>query len=143
MNNPSVMLPIDSQHGAVTMANMARREEFLQRLEDTGEAGVREGLRLGRYGADHKGWAELWIEDRDRSRSAEAKASQDELDRLHAVAARDSADAAALQASEAAEANRLARQANDKANTANTIATLAAIAAAISIAVSVIDAFID
>ena len=38
-----------------------RKSDFIARLEQTGEAGVRESLTLGRYGGDHIGWATLWL----------------------------------------------------------------------------------
>ena len=115
-----------------------RKSDFIARLEETGEAGVRESLALGRYGGDHTGWATLWLSGIEQAKAASAAASQEALARSQAIAARESADAAQVQAAEATEANRIARLALDKAQTANTIATLALIAALIAIVVSVI-----
>ena len=118
-----------------------RKSEFIARLEETGEEGVRENLTLGRYGGDHIGWATLWLAGIEQARAASAAASQEELARLQAAAARESADAAQVQAAEATEANRIAREARDEARTANPIATLALIAAVIAIAISSLAAF--
>ena len=120
-----------------------RKRQFFERLETTGEVGVRESLALKRYGGDHIGWATLWLAEKDQVRIESATAAQEGLARSQATAARDSADASRLQASEAAEANRIAREANTKADIANTISMLALIAAVVAIGVTVLDAFPD
>ena len=120
-----------------------RKQSFLQRLENEGEDKVRENIKLGRYGSDHLGWAELWISSRDQERLAAQIASQEELARLQAIAARDAADASRLQAEASEEANRIAREANQTAHKANMIAMLALIAAIIAIAATILDVFVD
>lgn len=134
----------------------ADQEAFYQRLEATPEADVRYNVRHGGYTGRHKRWADQWVSELDHTRalaerekeiSAATEASA--LNRAMAIAAREAADASRVQAEAAEEANRLAREANDiarranaKADTANTVATLAAITAVVSIAATIISAFV-
>lgn len=110
-----------------------RKRQFLQRLENRSEAGVREDLELRRYGGDHIGWAKLWLADLEQERATALTASNEELIRSQAAAtsARMQAEAAKESNRIASEANIIAREARDKAQTANVIATLAMIFAII------------
>lgn len=97
-----------------------RKRQFIGRLNETGEAGVRESLALKRYGGDHIAWANLWLQEKDDSRAAEVRAGQDSLAQTHASAAQVAADAAHVQAEQAKASNKLAMEANEIARDANT-----------------------
>jgi hypothetical protein len=71
-----------------------RKSEFIARLEETGEDGVRENLTLGRYGGDHIGWATHWL---DQLNQARADASNVESRRV-TRSAKNAAWAAAIAA---------------------------------------------
>lgn len=124
----------------------AEKQKFLAALETLGEVAVRKRVAGGAWSYWHRQVAGQWLKGVEAEREAEERAAAIEasaLNRSMAEAARDAAEASRAQAEEAAEANRIARRALDKAQTANTIATVAAIAATVSIAATVISAFVN
>ena len=109
---------------------------FENQLAEEGEEEVRRKLALGRYGADKRRNVQLWLDRLDNERAAASKKAQLSANLSQAESARRLAELAE-------DANSLARDANDKASTANAIATTAIIIAIVSMASTIVIAFVS